>query len=98
MDFGWIRVLGFSVLFGTDVGVAIYYRYNGVDTKTGYAAHLAGGLAGFLLGIVVLRNLKERKWEWIVWWMSLVLFVAGVLAMVVWNIANPSHFPALQWS
>ncbi|CAG0916631.1 unnamed protein product [Notodromas monacha] len=60
----------------------------------GYAAHLGGALAGLLLGIVVLRNLRKQKWELYVWWVSLVLLAAIILAMMAWNVAFPSYFPA----
>ena len=46
-----------------DVGFAIYTRYvsdsGGLDgTPIAYAAHLGGGVAGFLIGICVLKNVK----------------------------------------
>ncbi len=44
-----------------DLGFAIYSRYlssDGADGSVGYAAHLGGAAAGFLVGMNVLRNFK----------------------------------------
>lgn len=38
------------------------YSGNGQDS-VGYAAHVGGCLAGFLVGINVIRNLRHKKWE-----------------------------------
>ena len=46
-----------------DFGVAIYHRYNdGMDESIGYAAHIGGAAAGFLIGMNVLRNLEHEVW------------------------------------
>ena len=53
MRFPTVRLVGFLLIGLIDTGDAIYYRYIiEVDTKIGYAAHFAGAVAGFLLGIV----------------------------------------------
>ncbi len=44
-----------------DLSLAIYARYistDGTDSSVGYAAHLGGAAAGFLVGMNVLRNFK----------------------------------------
>jgi len=61
--------------------------------QVGYAAHLAGAIAGLLVGINVLRNLEVKDWERKVWWASIILFTALVLAAIIWNAAFPSYFP-----
>jgi len=40
---------------------------------------------GLLLGIIVLRNLKELKWERVLWWVCLLAFLGLLLAALVWN-------------
>ena len=81
-----LRLLAFLLLAGVDTGVAIYYRYvAGVDTRVSYVAHLAGALVGLLLGIVVLRNLREHKWERVLWWFCLILFLILFLAAIIQN-------------
>ncbi|KFM76449.1 Protein rhomboid, partial [Stegodyphus mimosarum] len=69
MTFGWARLVALLVFGGTDIGVAFYSRYVEEDrNKTSYAAHIAGALAGLMIGIVCLRNLRIRKWETILGW------------------------------
>ena len=81
-----LRLLAFLLLAGVDTGVAVYYRYvAGVDTLVSYVAHLAGALVGLLLGIVVLRNLREHKWERVLWWFCLILFLILFLAAIIQN-------------
>ena len=45
-----------------DFSIAIYHRYcsEESDQSIGYAAHLGGGAAGFLIGMNVLRNLEHQ--------------------------------------
>ena len=86
MEFPALRLLAFLLLAGVDTGVAIYYRYvQGIDTKVSYVAHLSGAIIGLLLGIVVLRNLREHKWERVLWWFCLILFLLPFLAAIIIN-------------
>ena len=85
MEFPALRLLAFLLLAGIDTGIAVYYRYIEVDTKVGYGAHAAGAAVGLLLGIVVLRNLRVKTWERVMWWFSLLLFLGLFLAAIVWN-------------
>ena len=52
---------------------------------------------GLLIGIPVLRNLDEKWWEKIVWWVALVAYLACVLFAVFWN-AFYKGFPETDWS
>jgi len=60
--------------------------------QIGYAAHLAGAIAGLLVGINILRNLDVKPWERKVWWASIVLYTALMLVAIIWNAAFPSYF------
>lgn len=95
MEFPWFRILSFVVLTGSDVGVAVYYRLiQQKETKVGYVAHLGGAVAGLLVGINVLRNLKKRRWEKVIWWFSLTLYVGLMIAGIVWNVlSTEGYFP-----
>jgi rhomboid-related protein 1/2/3 len=64
--------------------------------QIGYAAHLAGAVAGLLVGINVLRNLEIKSWERKVWWISITLYTTLMLAAIIWNAAFPSYFPPLK--
>ncbi|XP_060806549.1 rhomboid-related protein 2 [Amyelois transitella] len=91
MEFAIIQLLVFLLLAGVDVGTAVYDRYFRPDIKQniGYVAHLAGAIAGLLVGIGVLRNLERRKWEKRLWWAAVVLYfslmIAGILANIFWT-------------
>lgn len=90
MEFALYRLLALVVVISTDVGVAAYDRYKSLEgmavpeTNVSYAAHFGGFLAGLLAGILVLRNLKSRRWERTVWWAALLLFLSLALISVTW--------------
>ncbi|XP_052739092.1 rhomboid-related protein 2 isoform X6 [Bicyclus anynana] len=93
MEFAIIQLLVFLLLAAVDVGTAVYDRYwRHLQQNIGYVAHLAGAVAGLLVGIGVLRNLEKRKWEKRLWWAAVVLYfslmIGGVLANIFWT----SHF------
>ena len=92
MEFRWVRLIALLVFGGSDIGVAIYGRYANQKTKTSYAAHLAGALAGFLVGIVVLRNLKVKTWEKVLGWFAMVIFILLIGGAIIFNVANEKHF------
>ncbi len=65
-----------------------YFAFSDGDAdapRISYAAHLSGALSGLLLGLVVLRNLRVRRWERLLWWGALLAFLALFLAGIVWN-------------
>ncbi|XP_032527118.2 rhomboid-related protein 2 isoform X2 [Danaus plexippus] len=93
MEFAIIQLLVFLLLATVDIGTAVYDRYwRHLQQNIGYVAHLAGAVAGLLVGIGVLRNLEKRTWEKRLWWAAVVLYfslmIAGILANVFWK----SHF------
>ena len=57
--------------------------------QVSYVAHLAGFVAGLLLGMVTLRNLKEHRWEIALKWTGLAVFLALIAAAVVIQVAYP---------
>lgn len=67
-----------------------YYSYNDYFfrgyKKIGYVAHLCGAVAGLLVGIRVLRNLKVRRWERIVWRCAVLLFCVLIFTGIVANV------------
>lgn len=94
MEFAIIQLFVFVVFCGTDISVAIYHQLHYPDDKVGYMAHLCGGIAGLLVGIGVLRNLKELKWERKLWWCAMTLYFALMLAGIAIHLFYPEHFKA----
>ncbi|XP_015182617.1 PREDICTED: rhomboid-related protein 2 isoform X2 [Polistes dominula] len=94
MEFAGLQSIVFLVIAVVDIGQAIYSRYVevDVDNQIGYVAHLAGALAGLLVGINVLRNLEVRTWEKVVWWVSIVTYTILMTAAILWNILYPSYY------
>lgn len=61
--------------------------------QVSYTAHLAGFIAGLLVGLMVLRNLRKLLWEVILKWIGFVIYLglftaAVVVHLVFWKQAN----------
>ncbi|XP_011871468.1 PREDICTED: protein rhomboid isoform X3 [Vollenhovia emeryi] len=93
MEFAVLQLLVFLVITSVDVGQAVYNRYV-LDTndQIGYVAHLAGAIAGLLVGINILRNLEVQTWEKVIWWASMVTYTSLMTAAILWNILYPSYY------
>ncbi|XP_046735319.1 rhomboid-related protein 2 isoform X2 [Diprion similis] len=90
MEYAILQLLVFVVLAIVDVGQAVYNRYIlDVEKQIGYVAHLAGAVAGLLVGINILRNLEVKTWEKVVWWASIVIYIGLMTAAILWNIFRP---------
>ncbi|XP_041972359.1 rhomboid-related protein 2-like isoform X2 [Aricia agestis] len=93
MEFAIVQLLVFLLLAVVDVGTAVYDRYTSqLQQNIGYVAHLAGAVAGLLVGIGVLRNLEKKKWEKRLWWAAVVLYFALMIAGIFANVFWTSHF------
>lgn len=83
----------FLILISADVSTAVYNRHYSTDqTPIGYAAHAGGALAGFLVGIWVLKNVASTKKEDYLWWAALVLYILLMGTAIVLNIFWKDHF------
>ena len=98
MEFAAVRLFGLIVFAMTDVGVAVYERYGGKKNRTSYAAHIAGAIAGLLVGIVTLRNLKKSRWETVLGYIAVTTYVILILGIVLFNILNPDYFLPIETS
>ncbi|CAL4122434.1 unnamed protein product, partial [Meganyctiphanes norvegica] len=86
----WIQVIVLAVLMSFDVGFAIWDTYFAEQvSSTGHMAHLGGALAGILVGVNVLRNLKREPWERYCWWIAFVIFVILMGTGIILNIVLP---------
>jgi len=50
-----------------------------------------------LIGLPVLKNFYIFKWETVVQWIALAIFLVFVLFGVCFNIFYTSHYPATDW-
>ncbi|KAG7153380.1 Rhomboid-related protein 1-like [Homarus americanus] len=89
MPFNWVRLLALVTLTTTDVGVFAYMTLTKSTTRVSYVAHLAGFVAGLLVGMVTLRNLREHRWEIILKWIGLTVFLCLITAAIVIQIVFP---------
>ncbi|KAI6210313.1 Rhomboid domain-containing protein [Aphelenchoides besseyi] len=84
-----------------DFGIAFYGRYfNGPD-KISHTAHIGGFVVGLLLGIVLLRNLRLKKWEQVAWWIRLtayLIFNMSCLIVIYYNKSRVRVEKSLQLS
>ncbi|KAJ3651119.1 hypothetical protein Zmor_017177 [Zophobas morio] len=94
MSFPVIQLIIFIIITGGDFSISIYNRYwVKEDEQTGYAAHVTGALAGLLVGIVVLRNLKLTKKENVMWWIAVAIYMILMLVGICWNLFYTDYFP-----
>ena len=97
-----IRTAFILLLTLHDVGFAIYVRLYDPDNRTGFMGHLCGALAGLTVGLFLLDNRRVRAWEPVIQWLALIIFIAGIVFSVVWNIMgntwSPGFYPALDTS
>lgn len=88
-------LLTFSIL---DTANAVYRRFFVEDAvKIGIAAHIGGLLAGLLLGIPVLRNIKELPWEKTLGWVTLAIYLVFVSFAMFFNGLFPGY-PQTDWT
>lgn len=92
MEYAIVQLFVFLVFCVTDLSVSIYNSIYDPFDKVGYIAHASGALAGFLVGIGVLRNLKINPWERKLWWVAVTIYFLLMGAGVLYHIFNPDHF------
>lgn len=93
MSFPLVQLILFVVVTAYDFGMAIYNRYYlKLEERIGYEAHFAGAIAGLLVGIFILRNLRRNTCENRLWWICLVTFCLFIVFTVIWHIAYPAYY------
>ncbi|XP_071551427.1 inactive rhomboid-related protein 2-like [Panulirus ornatus] len=100
MEMPWLQLLMIMFIMGLDLGYAVWDTYTNPETTTGHMAHLGGAVAGVLVGLVALKNLREVKWEGYCWWASLTLLLVLVASAIFLNafLPIPQFFPENDWS
>ncbi|KAB0791261.1 hypothetical protein PPYR_03061 [Photinus pyralis] len=94
MEYPFVQLLIFVIITVCDIGSAIYERHiSPPSSSVSYTAHIAGAVAGLLMGINIVRNVKITHSENVIWWVSVILYVLLMGTTIVWHIAGGSYFP-----
>ncbi|KAH9500712.1 Rhomboid- protein 2 [Bulinus truncatus] len=92
-----VRLAIILLLVVSDTSLAIYRRVNEPNqNKVGVSAHIGGFLAGLALGIVFLKNVNTLRWEKILGWVSLAVFLVFVVFCVLFNVFYDGYKPT-EW-
>ena len=83
MRLGYLRSAIVGLLIILNIAEAIYY----VETAVANYAHAGGCLVGLLLGVVVLKNFRKYKYERVLFWISLTIFLVLLGIGVILNVA-----------
>lgn len=67
---------------------------NGTIGRVGYYGHLFGGIIGLLIGIGVLRNLDQQRWQYICWSFCMVIIAVLTTFGITIHIVCPGYFQA----
>ncbi|XP_050092933.1 protein rhomboid-like [Anopheles aquasalis] len=92
MQYAILQLYVFLAFCITDLGTSIYNSIHDPFNKVGYVAHASGALAGFFVGIGVLRNLKVVPWERKLWWCAVTIYFMLMGAGIMTHFLNPDHF------
>jgi rhomboid-related protein 1/2/3 len=84
--YGVFQMFFFVLYCLVDTGFSIYNHITDPNDQVGYIAHLSGSLAGLLIGIGVLQNLKELDWEKKLWWCALTVYFLLMSAGIFYHI------------
>ncbi|XP_064114680.1 rhomboid-related protein 1-like [Macrobrachium nipponense] len=101
MEANWVQLIVMLLVISLDFGYAFWDTYLApTPSHTGHMAHFGGALAGVLVGVFVLRNLRKERWERIFQWISLAIFFVVGIAGIILNctLPSPEYFPENDYS
>ncbi|KAI6184925.1 Rhomboid-like protein [Aphelenchoides bicaudatus] len=76
VEVNYIQAAALGIFICSDVGLALYQTYGSDELNSvSYVSHLGGFIAGLLLGIVLLRNLKWKNWEFVAQKICLAVYI-----------------------
>uniref|UniRef100_A0A0N5AZW2 Rhomboid protease n=1 Tax=Syphacia muris TaxID=451379 RepID=A0A0N5AZW2_9BILA len=87
MEFAFVRAIFLGFVIVVDFGISAYQRYFENENKVSYASHIAGFVAGVLMGVVVLRNFRKRTWEAAALWTCIVTLFFLTAVLIILQIA-----------
>ncbi|XP_017473708.1 PREDICTED: protein rhomboid-like [Rhagoletis zephyria] len=101
MRYGMLQLARLIVLVSCDLCYAVYTKYHYSskvaysEAKTllpsvSYVAHLTGALAGFTMGLLVLKNFDNSKavQSKHLWWLALGVYLAFTIFAIAFNLVN----------
>jgi len=81
-----LRLLSVVIYSVCDITYAIYLRFTDTQNNIGYLAHLAGGIAGLMIGLIVLKNRKSEAWEKAIKIITFMVTLTIMILALAWNI------------
>lgn len=88
-----VQLLIYLIITFLDIGTSIYNRYwLEVDNQVAYMAHIAGAMAGLLVGIQILRNINLTQKERYIWWFCLIAYILLTGICVILNFCDVTMF------
>ena len=91
-----LRLLSVVIYSVCDITYAVYQRLTYKQTNIGYLAHLAGGIAGLMVGLIVLKNRKSEAWEKAIKIVTFLVTVTILILALVWNIKGDQIYQYLN--
>ena len=80
-----------------DFVIAVYRRFTSDHRQNvSFTAHLAGAIAGLLVGIIVLKNRQVHAWELKLKMVCIISFGIFILACMFWNVTADPIFKRLK--
>lgn len=98
----YVVLLSVVIYVCTPIGILLYYYCNGDNMNIGYMANIGGAIAGFLVGISILRNLRPICYEGYVRKAAASIYVilncVCIIIHIFFYIFIPKYFPLQQTS
>ncbi|XP_076254016.1 rhomboid-related protein 3-like [Rhynchophorus ferrugineus] len=85
MEHACLHFIAIAILIIYDVLTSTLLSTKELTNETSLVAHLGGAIAGFLIGIWVLRNVDVTDKEKIIWWVALALTTVLLTILIVLN-------------
>ncbi|KAL1501688.1 hypothetical protein ABEB36_006972 [Hypothenemus hampei] len=98
LEYRKLQLFIITVILSADLACAFYNRYHmGEDSPVSYSAHFGGALAGLLVGIWILKNIKPTKQENRLWWTAFIIYLILMATAIMINIFWKDHYFATQY-
>ncbi|KAI1699150.1 hypothetical protein Ddc_18720 [Ditylenchus destructor] len=78
------------LIYNVDANKDDYVDFPEFSSLVSYISHIGGFIAGLLLGIVILRNLRLMPWENYARWAALAIFVVYIFTCIVIIVLSPN--------